>query len=360
MRVGDFYAGAGGLSQGLKEAGVKVTVAVDCWKPALATHEANHPDAEHILARMEDLDPSTIGRLDVAVGGPPCPEFSVANKHRDPKKGMVLVNRFLDFIEATRPRVWFMENVPPAREYLPGWIPAVNVLNAADFGVPQVRRRVIAGAYVPPHPTHSDIAAESRQARLEGAAFRLRPWVTVREAIGAAPVPGAPRPPRLTPAQVARMRYPRGAKPKSLGKNPDGEMRFPDAVDRPSRVITGLAGTVSRGGVVVDERELYGADERRMIDDVDRPARTIVIGGGGKKGGGGRPPRISSAFGKPGPADPGASHRNLSVEECAALQGFPRDYVWTGSTTSRYKQVGNAVPPPLARAIAAASIKEAP
>ena len=375
VRVLDLFAGGGGFSQGFKEAGHPVTVAVDNWKPARETHQANHPDAEIIDADIGELDPTTLGRFDVVIGSPPCPEFSVANKNRDPEKGMVLVRKFIAIKDAVRPRFWVMENVAGVADYLPNGIPVVQLLNAADYGVPQKRYRIFAGSYNVPQPSHADVEKERHQRTLFGTEFTLKPWVAVREALGISGV----------------IKRGRGA----------SQTRPDSSVDDPSPAVTGYDGGTT-GLLLFDGLNIggsravskpsytiratgtqhgiaYGTEKGRWIDDMEEPAPTIVIGGGPGNAGGGRPPRI--AVGGPGtngrknarplkldsPAntigdvhhdyvEPLPGYRRLEPEECAILQGFPPDYIFVGSKTSRYKIVGNAVCPPLARAIAEATL----
>src|SRR3990167_1522671 len=152
----DLFAGCGGASTGLRDGGLPVTLAIDNWKPALDTHIANHPDTEHLKTDILTLDASTLGRFDFVWGSPPCPDFSVANSKRDPERGMILVRKFLKIVAEVRPRLgWCMENVPGVADYLPSTIPRVELLNAADYGVPQIRRRIFAGSFKLPRPTHA-------------------------------------------------------------------------------------------------------------------------------------------------------------------------------------------------------------
>lgn len=388
LRVLDLFCGAGGASWGLHQAGLKVVLGVDCWSVALETHKANLPDCEVMEADLGTLDPLTLPKVDVVWGSPPCPNFSVANKKRDPKAGMVLVNRFLEIVDTLRPRFWVMENVPPVLDYLKIQGVRSAVLNAADYGTPQIRRRAFVGRYPMPVPTHASAATGT----LEGGF--LPKWVTVREALSIQEAEEHRTELHLSPEQVERMKYLRGKKPKSLGKNPDGAMVFPDAVDRPARSVTGQAGNIAREGFVFDDRELrprFETDERRTISDLDAPIGTITFGGGGpgngEASGGARAPMIpyswSDAMKKrhppAQPAEPAPTvmakwlkggaegllesapgcYRRLTVEECAILQGFPPTYIFCGSKTARYKQVGNAVCPPVACAIGKAILQEA-
>lgn len=179
------------------------------------------------------------------------------------------------------------------------------MLCAADYGVPQTRKRAVLvarldGPAVPPAPTHAENATED----LFGSG--LEPWVTMADALG-------------WDADVAYRRT-RGAGISARhGERPD------TPASRPAPTITGK----SRSDVWV----------------LHRPATTVL-----------GDPRI----GRPGHKDRAGGERQfqngsvkVSVEEAAVLQGFRPGYPWRGSKSSQHQQVGNAVPPPLAAALVA-------
>jgi len=157
-RVMDVFCGAGGLSEGFKQAGFEVVLAIDSSSTAIEAHAANHPDTEHLCMDIRDYEPR--GRpANIVIGSPPCVEFSRANQKPDPEKGLELVEEFLRIIEAVKPLYWIMENVPPLETYLcyrhKHKLPVRRILNAANYGVPQSRERLFSGLYIPPKPTHS-------------------------------------------------------------------------------------------------------------------------------------------------------------------------------------------------------------
>ncbi|GAI30263.1 unnamed protein product [marine sediment metagenome] len=127
--------------------------------------------------------PEDFKNIEIIIGSPPCQEFSVANNNPNINKGMELIKEFLKWIEIINPKFWIMENVPQTTNYLKKRIKDFNfhrilVLNSANYGVPQKRKRCFAGKYGVPIPTHSKIG----QINLLGE--ELKQWRTVLDAIG--------------------------------------------------------------------------------------------------------------------------------------------------------------------------------
>lgn len=184
--VVDLFSGCGGMSWGLQRAGFSVMGALDNDPRVLATYQHNHPDATVVQADIRDLSPHhfmdtlnlAAGELDCLVGGPPCQGFSknVPASYRffdDPRNQLYL--DFLTYAEVIRPKTLVIENVAEIYNAYDGivrneivdtlaamgYAVAVKVLLAADYGVPQRRRRCIFLASrtgnlpVFPAPTHS-------------------------------------------------------------------------------------------------------------------------------------------------------------------------------------------------------------
>lgn len=186
------------MTVGLKRAGFNVGAAVELESKAMATYEANHPEVKPFrqdirTVRGEDLKACSLtGEVDLLAGCPPCQGFSsLTSKYRriDPRNELVLEMGRL--VEETQPKAVMMENVPGLAdkgkplldEFLSmlrklGYEPEVDVLQVADYGVPQRRRRlvVLAGRGFEiglPDPTHSRTGTDG-----------LRKWRTLRDAIG--------------------------------------------------------------------------------------------------------------------------------------------------------------------------------
>ena len=159
----DLFAGAGGFTEGALVAGAKVAVAIDLWEPAVLLHRHNQPNVLMVQHELGNLvkDVQLIRKYLARYpnhhvhlhGSPPCQALSNASR-TDASEGMGMVNHFLNLVEALQPDSWSMENVVPMRKRLPEGTPSV-ILNAADFGVSQTRRRCIAGEGWEAIPTHT-------------------------------------------------------------------------------------------------------------------------------------------------------------------------------------------------------------
>ena len=108
MRILSLYCGAGGIDEGLKQAGVHTTLAIDQDRDCCLTMQANHPDTEVVQSSVAGMEAS-LGRFDMVVGGPPCQNFSTTNtkKTMDPTE----VNRFFRIVKETGAKHVMMENV---------------------------------------------------------------------------------------------------------------------------------------------------------------------------------------------------------------------------------------------------------
>jgi len=191
----DLFSGAGGLTLGLKRAGFKVLVGVELHKEIAKTYKANHPDVKLLTKNVKYVSANKIfesaGRkeIDLVAGCPPCQGFSQLTakwKKRDPRNRLVLeMGRIVCKI---KPRMVMMENVPGITtkgksilgEFVTrleklGYIVTMDVLQMADYGVPQSRRRFVLlaglGFEIPlPKPTHSSNG-------------KTKPWVPISKVI---------------------------------------------------------------------------------------------------------------------------------------------------------------------------------
>ena len=170
MKVVDLFCGAGGFSLGFEVLDeFEVIYAVDNDPKPLETYRHNFPDTEVVEEDVRNVE--EVPDADVVVGGPPCPDFSLANKNRDPEAGMELVYEFLRLKNTADPDYWIMENVPQVTNHITRRdFPRKKVYNCANYGVPQKRKRCFAGEYPRPEQTH----AEQPQRTLDGR--ELKPW----------------------------------------------------------------------------------------------------------------------------------------------------------------------------------------
>jgi DNA (cytosine-5)-methyltransferase 1 len=353
LKVIDLFCGAGGFSEGFRQAGFEVTHAVDNWNPALEAHKANQPETEVVKADLEEefrTEAEIVARFprpDVIIGGPPCTEFSGSKRggSGDVAKGMRLVLAFLRFVHTLKPRWWVMENVPRLLQTLPDRvslkemgvaetghfdIPRREVFNSADFGAPQKRLRLLSGRYPSPVQTHADAPTLS----LDNVLYQ--PWVPMRKVVEAFPNPIGrvpkgrvvvdPNYPEITlKAEELEDHF---AKPEEALMSDEeaarnrrqkvahayyGKMNFPDVLDRPARTVMATQFNASRETMVIATK--YKGETR---------------------------------------------YRKPTVRECASFQAFPITYRFPGKTlATKYRLVGNAVPVKLAAAVAKAILAEA-
>ncbi len=341
-----FFSGAMGLDLGLEKAGIKIALACEVDKHCRQTIVTNRPDIALLgdiasYSADEILQHAGLSRddVDIMVGGPPCQAFSTAGARRgfEDDRGNIFL-KYIDTILDIRPKYAVIENVRGllsaplihrphsqrngtlSREEMPGgallhilerlrqggYSVSFNLYNAANYGVPQVRERVVIichrdGEKVPYlNPTHS-----------QNGEFGLPKWKTLRSAIA-----------ELDPKQAThvdfpeeRLKYYRLLKEGQYWKHLPLEMQQ-----------TALGKSYFSGGGKTGFL-------RRLA--WDKPSCTLVTS----------------------PAMPATDichpehHRPLSVQEYKRIQQFPDDWVFCGSLTQQYKQIGNAVPVGLGEAI---------
>jgi DNA (cytosine-5)-methyltransferase 1 len=345
----DLFAGAGGSALGFARAGFRIAGAAEIDPDACRTYEGLI-GVRPLRVDLSRLPPGRAtelwgvgpGEVDVLIGTPPCQGFTRLRNgagEGDPRNGLVLT--FLDYVAHFRPRFLFFENVPGLAR-LPHGKAFYSVLreglfrlgyrleerevDAADYGVPQHRwRLIVLGARrdvaLPPfpEPTYGD-----PDSLLVRAGLRL-PWLTVREAIGHLPAlragEGDPRDPmHRAPRMGERVLRFIAQVPKDGGSR----TQVPEEEWLPCHR--------GHGG----HRDTYG----RLA--WDRPSGVITSGCCNVSKG---------RFTHP------EQDRAITPREAALLQGFPPDAFFHGSLASVRRQIGNAVPPPLAEAFARA-IKE--
>ena len=333
----DLFCGAGGMSLGFTDdrfgGGFTSVLALDSDASAVATHASNI-GGESVCGNIETwLESNEVPSADVVIGGPPCQGFSLLNKKRSGDARRALWEPYLEIVAKSGARVFVMENVAElfrspeleqirARAAAYGFCTEASVLNTADYGAPQTRKRTIvlgwkAGLWSPEFPplkTHA-----------EGGETNLPPWRTVREAIGDLPVP---RDTEISGKAPLDLHFKRKPTLKSLQRYravPPGGNRF-DLQRNALEITPGCWVRKTSGGT-----DLFG----RLW--WDRPSVTI-----------------RTEFYKPekGRYLHPEQHRPITHREAARLMGFPDDFRFCGSKVEIARQIGNAVAPSLAGAIA--------
>ncbi len=345
-----FFTGAMGLDLGLEKAGISTLLASEIDEATCGTIKLNRPEIE-LIEDFRDYSPAEIRKLaglspsseiDLVIGGPPCQAFSTAGKRKafEDERGNVFL-RFIDLILELKPRYAVIENVrgllsaplshrphsnrgggfqPLSLEEQEGGALAYileklrredygvtfNLYNSANFGSPQIRERVIVicsrdGARLPYLvPTHSNDPK-----------FKLKPWKTLRDAL------------------------------RDLPKIPCDHVTFPEKRLHFYRMLT------------------EGQNWRNLPSDIQQEALgKSFFAGGGKTGFLRR-----LAWDKPSPtlvthpAMPATDlahpdeDRPLSIQEYKRIQEFPKAWKVSGSLIDQYRQIGNAVPTSLGKAI---------
>jgi DNA (cytosine-5)-methyltransferase 1 len=324
----DLFAGCGGFSIGLKKAGFENLLSVE-WDASCCETFRKNISPRILQCAIQEVD--TFPSCDLLVGGPPCQGFSNLGERvpNDPRRQL-----WRDFLRALRdaqPLIFVMENVPPilkSAEYQEirkqaeklGYKTEGRILNAADYGAPEVRKRAfIIGSRIGeppfPSPTHRD---PSDPATFETRA--LPPWRTVRDAIA-----DLPREPDGGNWHIGR-----NPTPMSLKRYrciPPGGNRW----DLPPDLMPGCWKRKTKGGT-----DLFG----RLW--WDRPSVTI-----------------RTEFYKPekGRYLHPEEHRPITHREAARLQGFDDDFLFVGKKIEVGIQIGNAVAPPIAYEIGLAAAK---
>lgn len=309
LRAIDLYSGVGGWSLGLRLAGIEVVSSFELWGPANETnfknnaHQAQTVDIRRLS--LEDL-PSDI---DLVVGSPPCTQFSYSNRGGggDLLDGLEDIRHFLRIVAHLRPRLWAMENVPRVAGILkaalvPGGALeefvqlgcATHLVDMSSYGVPQRRRRCIAGNF--DIDLLKSYAVGAPQLTLGDIVLALS-GTSVTDPLYGVTLPQEQLTDHTeeTPLSPEETRINRANKQTHTVYN---AMPFPDPLNRTVRTITATCTRVSRESIVIS------------------------------------PPERPGLF------------RRLTLRERACLQGFPITFQFYGTSYSqKLRMIGNAVPP---------------
>ncbi|MCC7635764.1 DNA cytosine methyltransferase [Stenotrophomonas rhizophila] len=385
--VVDLFAGAGGFSCGFEMAGATAALAVESDRWACDTYEHNHPGTKVLCEDVTALEASKLvqavegKKVDLVIGGPPCQGFSIANRNggdpKDPRNSL-----FMDFVRlgsALDPSVMIIENVPnlvkartssgelvidvikKTMEAL-GYYFYSNILLATDYGVPQIRRRLFCVASKReldnpfPIPTHCVGVSENQLFSLPGQGLKLCPnlWDAISDLPVLAAAEGGEDQPYVLPAENAYQEWARDGseriynhKAMAHGKRMVerfASMKWGDSVnDVPHHLKPRRRNSSEINSTAYDQ------NNRRMPPH--SPCNTV-------------PASFYANFVHP------FQNRNFTAREGARIQSFPDTYRFFGKPTvvshkllgredrkediflCQYNQVGNAVPPLMAEAVA--------
>ena len=321
------------MSYGFEMAGFKPVLAIDNWQDALDTYKHNNPNGKTLCADLSNINIDKVAKdygikgVDLIIGGPPCQGFSVAGKRIVDDIRNKLYKSFVSFVEYFSPKAFVMENVPNilsigdgmVRESILadfsalGYNVQYKVLTASDYGVPQNRRRAIfvgikSGDFSFPAPSVENKVTA-------GQALSDLPENSVDDG-KAYPV-------------SEQSDYQKWARAKSGGV-------YNHETTVHSEKTQHIISLVPDGGNYKDLPEEFRNTRKVHIAwtrlNSQKPSITIDTGH-----------RHHFHY---------CYNRIPTVRECARIQSFPDDYIFLKTRTSQYKQVGNAVPPLMAAAIA--------
>jgi DNA (cytosine-5)-methyltransferase 1 len=332
-RLIDLFAGCGGMTAGFVAAGFDPVLAVEWDLAAAATYAANFGEDHMWWVDIASLPEDAVPEVDVVVGGPPCQGFSNLGSRDPADPRNRLWREYVRVVHRARPAVFVVENVDrfhsspelaSLREALPEYRFASTVLDAADYGVPQHRRRtIVVGSRV----------GEPRLPEPGGGT------ATVRAALR-----GVPRRPVGTELPDSTERF--------FGRTVPGTFKAGELHlgRRPTAVSMERYRAVPPGGNRFD----LAAARPDLLPDCWRNKPTGTTDVMGRLWWDQPSVTVRTEFYKPekGRYLHPAEHRPITHLEAARLQSFPDEFLWCGSKVAIAKQIGNAVPPLLARRIA--------
>lgn len=337
----DLFAGVGGLSLGFENVGFDIVVANE-FEPTIATaYKSNHPRTKMLIGDIRQIDlektfENYVGKIDVIIGGPPCQGFSQKGQRKSIyDERNFLFEYYVKAVDFLNPKYFVMENVPNLlttengffRKEIEeifssmGYRLTMGILNAADYGVPQNRKRaVIIGSYknTPlslPVPT--------------------LPNVTIWDAI----------------SDLAYLESGEGEEEQAYRYSPQSD--YQNELRGNNNTLYNHVAT-KHSKITLERLSMIPPNAGRDVLPEEHLTKSIYSGTWTRMRKNEVSVTITTRFDTPssGKFTHPFLNRAITVREAARIQSFPDDFVFIGNKNSQMKQVGNAVPPRLASAIA--------
>ena len=324
LKVIDLFSGCGGLSLGFEMANYEILLGIDNWADALKTFEKNHHNSKTFLADLYTLQPEiikeryNISDISVIIGGPPCQGFSIAGKREIDDERNKLYQGFVNFVKYFKPTAFIMENVPNIMSMDNGMVKnriikdfedinykvSSKILLASDYGVPQNRKRAF-------------FVGLLNEKEFEFPEKNLNSTITSAEAISDLPdydVKDGEQYPFSTQSGYQ----------KSIRNG--SKSLFNHQITNHSEKTIEIISLVPDGGnyknLPLEFQKTRNVNIAWTRLNSEKPSFTIDTG---------HRHHFHYAF-----------NRIPTVRESARIQSFPDDFVFLGTKTSQYKQVGNA------------------
>lgn len=378
----DLFCGAGGFSCGLEQAGFTCIGGIELKETIAKTHALNHKHSKTVFGDIREIPPEQFakeigtGHVDVIIGGPPCPTFSTIGDAKirsvtgkptseDPRNQLFL--EYLKYVDYFRPDIFVIENVPNFITKYKGAIfntaieiiesigkddegngegiyvveKPVQVLNSVYYGVPQNRKRMLLVAHKKAGISFNYPEATHYYDQEDEVSKKLKPFITVGDAIGDLPT--------ITDNwRVSEVEYSKHeglSEYQKLMRENNSAKTVKNNIcrmsnDRAKRVFPHMPQGSKYMDLPPEIRQILPFREDIFKDRLkrlmaDQPSWTVLAHIG------------MDGYMYIHPTE----NRTLSVREAARIQSFPDDFEFVGNQQDTYVQVGNAVPPQLAKAM---------
>lgn len=370
MRVLDLFAGAGGFSLGFQMAGYEIIGAIEINKRYTETHDFNFKKSKSIAGDIREWPPEKFsevtgikaGDVDIIIGGPPCQTFSTigaskinsvsGNKLNEDPRNYLYLNYF-KYVEFFKPKIFVMENVPTMKSKYKGHLfenllseihklkyKSYNkILNAVNYGVPQTRKRLFVVGFDAEHVDYT-FPANTHYLPDDLPDEKLQKFNTVSDALGDLPI-------IFDGIRAGEMPYSINSPSSGYQKiMRNGNLSVSNNVCRMSNTrAKQIFQHMKQGDRYMDlpsetrqilpfREDIFKDRLKRLV--LDKPSWTVLAHIG------------MDGYMYIHPVE----NRTLSVREAARLQSFKDDFIFLGNMREQYVQVGNSVPPLLAKALA--------